>query len=153
MHQTLGKAVDATSGARSWLRKSPLLVVCAAAAFVSACSLGTETVWSVEARSPDGKWIASGRAIRHSGPGNAAIETNVYLAPAKSPGEETQVLGYFDNYPPGKGGVTFTMTWRTPSHLEVVFSRRPDLVFQAVRYAGIDVSVKDVGTPATGNGS
>jgi len=40
--------------------------------------------------------------------------------------------------------MNLTMKWLTPSHLEVTFSGHPDLNFQVVRYAGIEISVRDL---------
>jgi len=40
------------------------------------------------------------------------------------------------------------MKWATPTHLEVMYDGRADLGFQVVKYAGIDISVRDLSSKA-----
>jgi hypothetical protein len=120
------------------IAQSILLIVAA-----SSCGRGGETIWSFEARSPDGAWIATARANQYSGPGNAAILTGVYLQRAtRSTGAEP-VLTFFNDLPPTKGGIEVRLNWLSPSRLQITLSRKAAVEFQAVRYAGIDISVKD----------
>ncbi len=125
------------------MRKSLLTVILGIVALASGCGRGGETIWSVAAPSPDGIWIATGRADRHSGPGNAAIVTGVYLQRIHDSGGAEPVLSFFNDLPPDKGGISLTIDWLTPSHLKITFSRHPDLYLQVVKYAGIDISVRD----------
>jgi hypothetical protein len=109
----------------------------------SACGLATETIWSIEVPSPDGQWIASGRTDQTSGPGNADLSTGVYLRRSKDSGRGENVL-IFENEPASsKLTITLKLVWLTPSHLEVIFNRIPDFESQTVKYAGIDISVRD----------
>jgi hypothetical protein len=110
---------------------------------VSACGLATDTIWSIEVPSPDGQWIASGRTNQTSGPGNADLSTGVYLKRAKDSGREENVL-IFENEPASsKLAITLKLVWLTPSHLEVIFNRIPNFESQTIKYAGIDISVRD----------
>ena len=121
--------------------------VCVVAMLVpifSGCSSDQVTVWSTQAPSPDGQWIAIGRTDQYSGPGNAASITGVYLRPAGSSHPADPILHFDDNFPPGKGGIELTLVWLSPTHLQVTFSRHPNLNFQVVKYAGIDISVRDL---------
>jgi hypothetical protein len=47
------------------------------------------------------------------------------------------------------GTIDLTMKWVTPSHLQVTYDGHADLYFQAVRYAGINVSVQDLSSEPT----
>jgi hypothetical protein len=60
---------------------------------------------------------------------------------------EEAVLNFFNDFPPDKGGINMKIEWLTPSHLQVTFSRHPDLYFQVTKYAGLDISVQD-GSPS-----
>ena len=110
---------------------------------VGGCSPDRVTVWSTQARSPDGQWIATGRSDQYSGPGNAAIVSGVYLRRADGSGPEEAVLHYLDEFPAGKGGIEMTLAWVTPTHLQVTFNRPPQLNLLVVKYAGIEISVRD----------
>src|SRR6266478_5616802 len=112
------------------MRKSLLTVILGIVALASGCGRGGETIWSVAAPSPDGIWIATGRADRHSGPGNAAIVAGVYLQRIHDSGGAEPVLSFFNDLPPEKGGISLTIDWLKPSNLKVTFSRHPDLYLQ-----------------------
>jgi hypothetical protein len=133
------------------LRKVFLLVLFCSWTLISGCGTDVRTVWSIQAPSPDGYWVASGRADQHSGPGNAAIVMGVYLRRANGSVPEEPVLNFFNDLPPGNGGISLMMRWLTPTHLQVTFSRHPDLYFQVVKYAGIDISVQDLVSAANSN--
>jgi hypothetical protein len=120
------------------------LMIIGAAIFVSGCGVDTETIWSVEAKSPNGKWMASGRADRHTGPGNAAIETGVYLQPTNKSVRAQPVLMFLNNLPPDRGGIGFEIDWLAPSHLQVTFIRQPDISFLVTKYAGVEISVREL---------
>jgi hypothetical protein len=121
------------------------------------------TIWTAEARSPDGLWIASARTIQNGGFGSAHIDTIVYLKSAKDSNPSREVLGFscdgpaprpyvINNVANAGGTINLTMKWVTPSHLNVMYDKHPDLYFQVVKFAGIDISVQDLSSePAKGN--
>jgi len=41
------------------------------------------------------------------------------------------------------------MKWVTPSHLNVTYDKHPDLYFQVVKFAGIDIPVQDLSSEPT----
>jgi hypothetical protein len=41
------------------------------------------------------------------------------------------------------------MKWATPAHLEVMYDGHADIGFQVVKYAGIDISVRNVSAQTT----
>jgi len=114
------------------------------------CS-GAKTIWSVEAKSPDGQWIASGRTDQYSGPGNAAVMTGVYLQRTQGSKRAEPVLSFSDDQSPASARIIPSIEWLTPTHLQVSFSRHPELDLQVVKYAGIEISVRDLSRVTSGN--
>jgi hypothetical protein len=113
------------------------------------------TIWTAEARSPDGLWIASARTIQNGGFGSAHIDTIVYLKWTRDSNPPQEVLGFscdgaaprpyvLDNVANAGGTINLTMKWVTPSHLDVTYDKHPDLYFQVVKFAGIGISVHDL---------
>jgi hypothetical protein len=48
------------------------------------------------------------------------------------------------------GDLNLTMKWETPSHLDVTYNgHAATLYFQVAKYAGIDISVRDLSSAAT----
>jgi hypothetical protein len=60
------------------IRKAISLLIFGTCVFMSSCK-GSETTWSAEARSPDGKMIATARTIENSGFGTGGGGAAVYL--------------------------------------------------------------------------
>jgi hypothetical protein len=125
--------------------KAILFLIIGACVLVPGCN--PETVWSAEAVSPDGYWVASARTDRYSGPGNAGLYTTVYLRRARGPKGPTEIL-LLDQQETGP--ITLKMNWLTPSHLEVAYTEHQNLDFQAVKCAGIDISVRDLSSDTIG---
>lgn len=120
---------------------------------IGVCALGTgcqehQTIWSAEARSPDGYWLASGSTVQHFGPGNAGVYTSVYLKRTNDSEAPREVLGFsFESaYPSGVSNVK--MNWVTPSHLDVTYNGHAELYFQVVKYAGVVISVRNLSNEA-----
>ena len=113
---------------------------------VSGCK-GSETTWSAEVRSPDGSLFASARTVEQSGFGTGAIGTAVYLNWTKGSQSPMLILAFSDG-PAGPDGMKVGMKWLTPTHLELTYKGQRTLDFQAVRCAGIDISVRDVSSEA-----
>jgi hypothetical protein len=119
----------------------------------TACSQRPPIVWSAEARSPDGQWVATARSDQFSGPGNAAIVSGVYLRHADGSGSEQPVLHFLDELPPEKGGIKMRVIWVAPTHLEVTFDRTPKLNLLVAKFSGIDISVRDPQNSLIENGA
>jgi hypothetical protein len=97
------------------------------------------TIWSTESRSPDGGWIAKARTDQWGGPGTAAVISSVSLQRTEGARNEIEVLELWqDSYP-----IKLTLRWLTPTHLEVAYRGSARVDFQAIRCAGIDISVSD----------
>lgn len=123
-------------------------ILCAVVTLVllDACGIATRTLWSVQAPSPDGSWIATARTDQTSGPGNADIETGVYVGRPGDSAEPISVL-LFENQPQQSGReIALKLNWLTPSHLEVVVTRVPAFHYRVASYAGVQISVRQLTT-------
>ena len=115
-----------------------------------ACSSDQVSVWSTQVSSPDRQWNAVGRTNQYTGPGNAAVITAVYLRRAGGSTPEQLVLDFFDDFPPGKGGIEVALRWLSPTHLDISLSRSASLKFELVKFADVDISVRvSAGAPNT----
>lgn len=133
------RTIQRVRDSRSALRKVALALTVSACALLFACS-NAVTIWSGESRSPDGQWRAIARTDQYSGPGNAALLTTVYLKATKGRKDETEVLLFMQN----AKSIDLKMNWLTQSHLEVTYKQPAEIDFQAIKCAGIDISVRDV---------
>ena len=80
----------------------------------------------------------SGQIYR--GPGNAGLYTAVEQRRTSGQNRPTQIL-LLDQQEMGE--TTLKMSWLTPSHLEVAYTKHPPIDFQVVKSGGIDISVPD----------
>lgn len=143
------------------------LILACSFVFVLGCrpTLDDLTVWKAELRSPDGFWIASARTIQNGGFGSANIDTIVYLKQNIASQSPIEVLGFdcrgpvprpyvLDNVANAGGTISLRMKWVTPSHLHVTYNGDAgNLGFQVVKFAGIDISVRDLSRePTKGKG-
>ncbi|HXZ79440.1 MAG TPA: hypothetical protein VEG30_05875 [Terriglobales bacterium] len=120
-------------------RKVMLMLAISVCAALSACS-SVVTIWSAEAGSPDGRWVATARTDQYSGPGNAALLTTVHLRRTNGPKDPIEVLLFMQD----AKSIDLKMTWSTPSHLEVTYKQPAVIDFQAIKCGGVDISVRDV---------
>ncbi len=117
------------------------LIIVGVCVLLSACRDNPTMTWSSEARSPDGRWIASARTDQYSGPGNAGLYTTVELRRTSGQKSPMEIL-LLDQQEVGP--ITLKMNWLTSSHLEVAYTEHATLDFQVVKSAGIDISVRDL---------
>jgi hypothetical protein len=119
-------------------------------------------IWKSELKSPDGTWVASADTVQNGGFGSAHIDTSVYLKQAVSKQSPIEVLGFgcdgpvphpyvLDNVANRGGTINLTMKWMTPSHLHVTYEGHPDIKFQAVRVAGIEITLENRSSPTEGH--
>lgn len=121
-----------------------LVLTLSACALLSSCS-NVATIWSTEVRSPDGRWLAKALTEHHSGPGNALLQTTVFLKHSKGPKEPIEVLLFTQD----AKSIDLKMNWLTPSHLEVTYKQPAVIDFQAIKCGGVDISVQDVSNAGT----
>jgi hypothetical protein len=127
----------------SWSLKPILLLTFGAYLFMLGCG-SSDTIWSAESRSPDGKVIARARTVaRNEGLSIiSGTETNVSLKWATGSRGDTSILEIADaSDEPVDTHVE--MNWLTPTHLELTLKGNQSIVFQAVKWVGIDISVRD----------
>jgi len=104
-------------------------------------------IWSAESRSPNGHYVASASTDQCGGPGTAFVGTTVYLKQDSQPPVQILALANESAYPSGITNVG--MNWLTESHLELTYRGQARVNFQVVKCAGIDISVRDLSSPAT----
>jgi hypothetical protein len=115
------------------------LIVSLIVAATAGCEPNPVTVWSTQASSPDGKWVALARTDRYSGPGNAYISTTVLLR-STTRSTDQAVIEYPD------GGFPLYLVWLTPSRLQVRLNKHVDLNLQVVKFANVEIDVRDSAT-------
>ena len=118
-------------------------------------------VWKAQTQSPDGLWLAKADTVQNGGFGNAEIHTNVVLESKNTKAARQQVLVVecdgpmphpytLDNNANKGGCIGLTMTWPTSKQLHLRYETRPgtNVVFQAVRFGDVDITVEpSVGEP------
>jgi len=114
-----------------------ILAVCA---FVSGCN-DSAIIWSGESPSPDKHFVASARTEQYGGLGTAGVYTTVYLKQIGQSPVEILTLSNKSAYPLGITAVN--MTWVTPSHLSITYKGHATIDFQAVKCAGVEISVEE----------
>lgn len=121
-----------------------LFLVVVGTIFGAACDR-SENIWSAQAKSPDGKVIAVAQAVlRNKGLSVVSgIDTNVYLNWAGDTRPPMLVLNFADGSD-SPSDTAVDMTWLTPTHLQLTYKGNRIVGFQAVKWAGIDISVRDL---------
>jgi hypothetical protein len=119
--------------------------------FQCACR-AVETVWSAEARSPDGFWLAIAETQQHGGFGTAGVVTTVYLKRTNrtnafdrllnpAPWRPIEILELFHDPRTTSTTINLSMRWSDRSHLEITYKGRPSVDFQVMKCADIEISV------------
>lgn len=132
----------AGTGGSSWSLKAILFLTFGACVFMSGCK--ASPTWSAESRSPDGKMIAMADAFENGGfvaPGPGA--TFVYLNWTTGSQPKMLILAFSEGQEPKVG-----INWLTPTHLEVTYRGQRTIDFQAIKYAGVEISVRDLASQA-----
>lgn len=124
--------------------KAMSLLIIGVCVLLSGCKGGSETIWSAEVRSPDGSRLASARTVANSGFGTGYIGTVVYLNWTKGSQSAMEILGLSDTFEMPSDEISVEMKWLTPTHLELAYKGHRTLDFQAVKCAGVDISVRDL---------
>src|ERR1700733_12091527 len=125
------------------------VLVCIGVGF--GCRKGVETIWAAETKSPGGQWLSKAQTVERSGFGTDGAVTAVFLQPFSDARSPVQVLSFSQNQNAQTSVIDLKMKWVDGTHLEVSYKEHPNLDFQVVRYAGIDISVRDLskGTVST----
>jgi hypothetical protein len=120
--------------------------------------MAVRTVWSAEARSPDGLWIARALTEETNGPGIAQVGTSVFL-------KRAGFLHYFrhsilvlglsedENQNVPLDTINLRMTWKTPSHLDVTYEGPATVNFELAHCSGVEISMRDLSRRMVGENS
>jgi hypothetical protein len=119
--------------------KVTLVLIAAASGCMTGCK--APPTWSAEARSPDGKMIATANRFEQSGFGTGWVQTTVYLNWTKGKQPKMLILAFSDG-PSVPSGMDVGMDWLSPTHLELTYKGERPLDFQAVKAGGVDISVR-----------
>lgn len=124
--------------------KFSLLLSLAFCVLMSGC-WGSRAIWFAESRSPDGKVLAKARAEATNGGLSiqSISETKVYLKWAAGSSKDTSVLELADASDAAVD-TQVEMKWLTPTHLELTFRGNQTVVFQAIKWFDIDISLHDL---------
>jgi hypothetical protein len=125
------------------IRMAISLVIFGASLLLSGCG-GSQTIWSAESKSPDGMVIATARAVsRNKGLSIiSGVETNVYMNWATDKRPPTLILSLADGSDAPRD-INVEMKWLNPMHLELKYTGNRVVGFQAVKWAGVDISVRE----------
>lgn len=135
------------------VRKSISFVTIGFCVLLLGCNRSSETIWSAEARSPDGTRLASARTVARSGFGTGAIWTAVYLNWTKDSRPPSEILGLSDDIEKPSDEISVEMKWLSPTRLELTYKGRRTLEFQAVKWHDVDISLRDLSSATTDGGA
>lgn len=125
-------------------RKLFAIFVMGAMIFACGCRHGVDTIWKAEVRSPDGQWLARAQTDQRSGFGTDGATTAVYLRPTNGSRQPVEILSFSQNENAQTSLIGLKMKWVNDTHLIVSYNNYATLDFQAIKYAGIDISVQDL---------
>jgi hypothetical protein len=143
--KNLATADRSTRCRLSSLLSSVLFVALTCCALLPGCR--SAPVWSGEAKSPDGKAIATASTSQERGFLSGGAQTTVYLNWPVGSQTRTLILAYSDG--PTAEDMAVEMKWLTPTHLELSYSGHRSLDFQAVKCNGIDITTRNVSSAAS----
>jgi hypothetical protein len=109
------------------------------------------TTLSAEARSPDGRWVASAFSKQIGGPGTSGLYTSVYLKRTDTGEAPIECLDFsIGELASQSGTLNLTMTWQSPTRLDVTYNGRAATLYpQVAKCAGIDILTRDVSDKAS----
>jgi hypothetical protein len=121
------------------IRSGFAFLICAVCLLAFGCR-DVRTIWSAQSKSPDGKWLASAKIEQHGGPGNAGVQTLVYIEPTDRSASPELVLALSPNPGSDLESSNLGMQWLTPAHLEISYGRNLIVDFKVVSVFGIDIT-------------
>jgi len=119
---------------------------------ISGCSDDGKVIWTAAVPSLDNRWIATAETRQWSGPGNAHVDTYVYLTRQNQPRSPVQVLGFSENnveFPNQNAKVK--MIWLNSLHLHVLYGKNFEIEFQAIKCSDVEITAEpgDAGAQPT----
>lgn len=124
-------------------------VICLSSVLVCVLMAGcrdVKTVWSTESSSPDGQWVAAAHTDQYGGPGTAGIISTVSLRPVKGRRDTINILTLSQD----AVEIDLKLRWLSPAHLEITYKQPASVDFQAIKCAGIEITVRDTSLERNG---
>ncbi|MES2392303.1 MAG: hypothetical protein V4555_11725 [Acidobacteriota bacterium] len=108
---------------------------------LTSCESSTQTIWRAQSKSPDGAYIALAHTENTDGPGINGQYTEVELEQSFKGARPLTILTLDE----GSNAVkNLQMKWDDPSHLVVSYQGNPEVLFEAVKAFGLDVTVQHI---------
>ncbi len=102
--------------------------------------LGPKAIYHEEVECPGSQWRAIAETLESTGPGNASVNTRVYLKWADS--NRIEILGLANDSMWPAGATKVQMKW-VHGDLEVIYNgKNAKIDFQAIQCAGITISAQ-----------
>jgi hypothetical protein len=105
---------------------------------------GEDEIWTANATSPDGRWLATASTLETSGFGTGAIQTDVFLKWTKGSNSPEHVLGFVHGGKSDSKTINLSMNWVAPTHLDVTYDGSATVDFQVVKLGDVDISLRDL---------
>jgi hypothetical protein len=103
------------------------------------CESATKTVWLAQSKSSDGAWLAMAHTENTDGPGINAQYTTVEMKQNISTTSPIEVLVLDEDEQAVRD---LKMNWISPDHLDITYRGDPQILFQAIKAFGKDVTVE-----------
>jgi hypothetical protein len=106
-----------------------------------------QIVWSLAVKSPDGRFVATGRGYANNGGfgSDGAPATFVYLKWAGGARTGERDILEFSNDSSSSEGEAVGIKWISSNRLEVTYRKdKQELAFQAVKFLDVQIDVADV---------
>jgi hypothetical protein len=117
-----------------------VIVIALALLTTCGCKETPATDWSEQAVSPDGSWTARASNQRGGGMGGAYNDATVRLKRKTGPSDEITILSFSNE----SQVADLKMEWVDSTHLTVSYPSYATIDFQAIKCAGINISVVEV---------
>jgi hypothetical protein len=141
------KLIKRHDSCKIFLRSVIFPLIACALCLLYGCKAGPTC--SMKSRSPDGKMIATAEVFANGGfasPGPATML--VYLKGTAGSQKAMLVLGLSEG---PADTMRVSMAWLSPTHLELTYEGQHNIDFQAIKYAGVDISVRNSAYTSSGS--
>jgi len=125
--------------------KAVSLIFIGVSVFATGCN-GSDTIWSAEARSPDGLWLAMAETVQTGGFGTGLTTTDVNLKWVRGSDRPETILVFVHDPKSVPDTIHLCMYWVTPSHLVVTYDGHPRVDFQVVKDGDVEISLREIST-------
>ena len=105
---------------------------------------GEDQIWTADAPSPDGRWLAGARTLETSGFGTGLIVTNVSLKWTKDSKSSQDILVLVHDGRSASKTINHSMNWVAPTHLDVSYDGHATVDLQVVKLGDVDISLRDL---------